>query len=269
MGGYVALPLEIPAEVYADLRQLEPLFAVARQVHALGQRLHTDLDLPERSALQAVAYVISGKAFRTVQSIAALCLCGFGVDALSLCGSLFENLVDLSYMEKAPVLRPRRYTQFEQVEKFYQAEKVLAHKRLRKALRERYRGYHNHLKPQVASLLRYFPKKHLGWAQLSQKQRAKAVGMDVEYEELYWIFCGYKHTLPAAAHGLVIEDGQSVDVLVGPSAAGVFDALAFGLRYTLHLFGLAAKIHGLHIEAEIDGIAAAYINACEQVRQQP
>jgi hypothetical protein len=157
VAGYVPLPIEIPGAVAAQLGQLEPLFAVARDLHDLGARLHGELDRPERTSLQMVAYVIYGKAFRTVQSIINLCLCGCGVDALSLCASLFENLIDLKYMKKAPVRRPLRYTQFEQVEKLYQAEKVLAHKRLPKGMRKRYRSYQKNLKPQVAGLAAYSP----------------------------------------------------------------------------------------------------------------
>jgi hypothetical protein len=75
---------------------------------------------------------------------------------------MFENLVDLKYIAKAPVRRPLRYMQFEQVEKLYQVQKILAHKRLPRGMRQGYTSYWRELQPQVASLLRYFPKKNLG-----------------------------------------------------------------------------------------------------------
>jgi hypothetical protein len=43
---------------------------------------------------------------------------------------MFENVVDLLYIRKAPVKRSRRYIQFKQVEKLLQTQKVLRKKRL-------------------------------------------------------------------------------------------------------------------------------------------
>jgi len=265
MATYVNVPTQIPAELAEELHRLEPLFAVAREFYALGVRLHPALDREERTSLQTVAYLIYGKAFRTFQSVLNLCLCGCGVDALSLCGSLFENLVDLKYMRKAPVRRPLRYIQFEQVEKVYQAEKILAHKRLPRGMRSRYRSYLAGLRAQAGALTRHFPKRGLGWAQLTTKQRAKSAGMEIEYEELYWIFCGYKHTLPAAAHGLMVDDEPQRDVAVGPNAGGVFEALVHALRYGLQVFASASEAHGLNLEAEVDRIGRAFMTACDAV----
>ena len=54
----------------------------------------------------------------------------FGADALALCGSLLEYVVDIAYMAKAPVRHPLPYMQFEQVGKYYQLQKDLKQKRL-------------------------------------------------------------------------------------------------------------------------------------------
>jgi hypothetical protein len=91
--------------------------------------------------------------------------------------------------------------------------------------------------------------------------------MEIEYEELYWIFCGYKHTLPAAARGFVVGGGPEIDVAVGPSAAGVFDALMHALRYTLRIFALTCEIHNLNFGGDIDRIARAMMMASDRIMQ--
>jgi len=186
---------------------------------------------------------------------------------MALCGSLFENFVDLKYMARAPVRRPLRYIQFEQVEKLYQAEKILAHRRLPRGTRRRYKGYEKILRPQVAQVLQYFPRRAQGWAQLSLKQRAKAVGMELEYEELYWIFCGHKHTLPASAQAFVIEEGMDIDVSVGPNVRGVFNALLHTLRYGLNIFAVINNAYSEQLQPDIDKVAGEVIAASDQVLQ--
>ena len=180
MGGYVHPPFEIPQSLLDDLTRLGPLLDVGKAAQELGQRIFTQ-HLPGSAIdtnLKMVAYVIFGKAFKSFQAIHNLCLSGCGSDAMALCGTLFENHVDLRYLQQAPIHRPKRYIQFEQVEKYYSAQKILRRKRLPKGLRKTYRGYEKDLKPQVAGILKYFAKPSFGWSQRSLYDRARAVGAD-------------------------------------------------------------------------------------------
>jgi hypothetical protein len=110
----------------------------------------------------------------------------------------------------------------------HQACKILARKRLPRGRRKTYLTYKHGLYPQVKSLLAFFPDKNKGWSQKSLFQRAREVKADVTYQELYWIFCAHKHTLPMAASGLTItRPSGRPDVTIGPHIKGVYRVSTF------------------------------------------
>jgi hypothetical protein len=47
------------------------------------------------------------------------------------------------------------------------------------------------------------------------------VGAELECQELYWMFCLHKYTLPAAAGALAVGEAELV---YGPNIKGVYDA---------------------------------------------
>ena len=253
MGDHVPPPFQIPANILVDLERMGAFLDVGRDAHQLGLEMLIQVNRnfigqPFQSNFHMVAYLLFSKAFLTFQSVRNLCLIGCGSDALGLCGSLFENLVDLAYVKQAPDSRSRRFIQFEQVDKYYQAEKILRRKRLPKGWRKRYRDYIKSLAPQVVKLLPKYPKQREGWARRNLRERAKAVKLDLEYDELYFIFCVLKHTLPAGAAGMFIENRGGVDVIRGPNIKNVYPAALESTKYLLRIadhfqdiFGLAAQ----------------------------
>ena len=135
MSDYVDPWVKIPASLQTDLEKLAPILQGGSEAEKLGRELITKserLMAAPRQEYKRVAYVIYAKGFKTFQSAFNLCLLGCGSDALSLCASLFENLVDLRYLGKAPVRNPRRYFQFEQVDKLIRVRRILRRKRLPK-----------------------------------------------------------------------------------------------------------------------------------------
>ena len=109
MSEIVSPPFWIPRSVLEDVERLGALLNVGNEVAGLvhatithdltGQSMNT-------SDFKLAAYVLLVKGLKTFRAVQVLCRCGFGADALALCGSLFENVVDLAYMAKAPVRRP-------------------------------------------------------------------------------------------------------------------------------------------------------------------
>lgn len=273
MPDYVAPPFQIPAALLSDLEKLGAILDLGAEVHQLGLQMIKKANLaragkPFDSDYSVVAYMIFSKAFMTFQAVRNLCLTGCGPDALALGASLFENLVDLSYIRQAPKLRARRYVQYEQVDKYFQAHKVLGRKRLPKGVRQRYRKYVKHLLPQVSKLLRLFPKQRSGWAGKNLRERAKAVKLDLDYDELYYVLCGLKHTLPAGAVGYVFEtESGAVDVLQGPSMKGVYFA---AFHSTLFFLGIAELFHlafDLKSEVQLKSMPKALVEAAENVHK--
>lgn len=269
---FVPAPAAIPRDVATEIAQLNGLVGPLNDIKALGTTiLKRLLRKKETSNYKLAAYIISAKAFKTFQAAQVLCLCGYGSDALSLCASLFENVIDLLYMGKAPVLRPLRYAQYEQVDKFLQAEKVLTKKRLPRGRRKRYRAYQRTLAPQTARLLKYFPNKRGGWAQKSLFQRAKALGVvaEVDYNENYWIYCGHKHTLPMAVSGWTIQlpDGK-IDVTHGPDSKEVLNGMSESATRFLQICLVVDDALGLHLHPRIEKISKRFKKRIESVAKK-
>jgi hypothetical protein len=269
---YVAVPVRIPQDIAAELAKLGDLVDVANEIKDLGTTVLEGLREGQGgSNYKLVAYILSAKAFKTFQAAQLLCLCGYGSDALSLCASLFENIIDLLYMGKAPVLRPLRYMQYEQVEKFWKAERLLSRKRLPRGRRNAYRKHHQTLAPQTAKLLKYFPNKGKGWSQKSLFERAKALGVaaEVDYNEKYWIYCGHKHTLPMSASGWTIELPEGgIDLTQGPDAKEVFNGMSESATLFWQLCVAIDDAFALSLKPRIEEIWKKFKDATEAVVQK-
>ena len=175
----------------------------------------------------------SEKGLKTFHAARILCVHGCGADALALCASLFENLVDLLYVRQEPEPRASAYIAFEQVDKYYQARKVLRHTDLTEEERKTHEAHLNSLTPQVEKHLGMFPTQSCWWkssgksskrARVTLRDRAEAVGLDKRYDTLYYIFCSHKHTRASAAAGFMYRHGEGVDVILGPNVKGVYNA---------------------------------------------
>lgn len=267
---YVPVPFGIPQGFAIELQKAAGLLdagtsalQTAQSVLAAVQTAGID------SEHKFVAYFIFTKALKSAHAVQVLCRCGCGSDGLSLCAVLFENVVDLLYIGMAPVRRSRRYCQFENVDKYFQAHKILGYKRLPRGRRKTYKRYVQSLLPQVAQLLKYFPKTGKGWAQKTLFDRAKAVGAALAYQELYWIFCAHKHTFPMAATGLVVSTptGES-EITTGPDMKSVCYAGEESTALLLRLCLILDTVFNLSLRAEINARSSELQRAAASVRRE-
>ena len=264
-------PLLIPRAVFDDVERLGLLLNVGQKAAGLvhgtisgdlaGQSMNS-------SHFKVAAYVLLIKGLKTFHAIQTLCRCGFGADALALCGSLFENVVDIAYMAKAPVRRPLRYMQFEQVGKYYQLLKGLKQKRLPKGEREDLKRHLTSIEPQARKLLKHYPSAQAGWAQKSIRERARAIGLLFEYDNLYWVFCGYKHSLPMAVSGFFVIEEGAPQTAAGPNVKGIFHASLHSTDYLMRLFRLFTRAYSVNKENEIGGLAKELVGAAAEVYQK-
>jgi len=235
--GICPAPFALPVEFVNQMQRANDLFEVGDKAQKLGQDIIEKMNTNGiGSEYVFVANFVLKKALKTMQSAQILCRCGYGSDSLSLCAVLFENLIDLLFISQAPARRSRRFCQFETVEKYLQAKKVLSQKRLPKGRRKKYTQYLNDLHPQVKGILKYFKDARKGWSQKSLFQRAQAVKAGLVYQELYWVFCAHKHTLPMVASGLVanLSNGYFLQTY-GPDTKGVCDAAEQSTRLFLQI----------------------------------
>lgn len=266
---YVPAPFSIPQNFALELQKAGELMDAGNEAQQLALTLLTRIQTAGiDSEHKFVAYFIFTKALKTMQSAQLLCRCGYGSDGLSLCAVLFENLIDLLYIGMAPARRSRRYSQFENVEKYYQACKVLKQKRLPKGRRKIYKRYAQNLLAEIRPLLKYFPNASRGWSQKTLVERAKAVKAGLAYQELYWIFCAHKHTLPMAATGLAINTPSGgTDLTTGPDMKSVCHAAEQSATLLLQLCMVVDKIFAISVRAEIDACLKKLHEAVLNVRE--
>jgi hypothetical protein len=265
MSSHVPPPFQIPESLLLELTKLGTLLDVSVDIINLGI-LIKEKSLPGKpidTHFKLVSLVFFAKSLKSLQSVQNLCRCGCGADALSLCSSLFENCVDLIYIKKAPYKRSRRYIEYEQVDKYYQAQKVLARRRLPKGRRKQYRCYERTLRPQVQRLLHNYPSKSRGWAQKSLVERAKAIGAELEHQELYWVFCGVKHTAPLGS--LAIIDGQDADLILRPSIKGVYHAAFHSSNYFLRVARVLADTMGIDLGTNLTDLDRELCEASDEI----
>ena len=129
-------------------------------------------------------------------------------------------------------------------------------------------GYLSNIEPQARKLLRYYPSTRSGWAQKSIRERAKAIGLLFEYNDLYWVFCLYKHSLPMAVPGFFVTGEEGPETAAGPSIKGIFHAAYHSTDYLLKLFLLFTWAYSMNKENEIKNPAKALGEAAAQVYQK-
>jgi hypothetical protein len=270
MDGFVSAPFSVPREFAVELVKMGELLDVGDDANNIGKAILERLHGRRRdSGYIIVAYLLFAKCYKSFQAAQALCRCGCGSDALSLCASMFENVIDLLYIGKASVRRSRRFMQYEQVEKLVQAQKVLRKKRLPKGRRKKYREYERNLFADTAKLVRYFRNPHKGWSQKSLFERAKAVRGEIAYYERYWIYCAHKHTLPMAATGLtVVLPGGGSGLTVGPDIKGVFHAALYSTEEFLRFCLIFDHEFALGLVSDIKTTQATLSRVAQAVAQQ-
>jgi len=258
-------PPDTPASLEEDLKKLGELFAVIGEVDDLARRVVERLHRKRHgtgfnSNLETAACAVFAKGFKTFHATRILCLTGCGVDALTLCGSLFENLVDVLYMRDGPA-DAERYVQFGQVEKFLHAKGMLDHRDLPESKQQWYRERLAELTPEIEPLLKLFPVQSPWWrtgrkgnpAKVSLRERAVAVNLHLCYAENYRIFCGFKHTGSAAA-GFILDRDRDIVTVAAPSMDGVYHAAVHSAKYFLDLCGVFQDVYGLGIDAEVNAL---------------
>ena len=261
-----------------NLLHLGELFEANGEVANVGcslrkQLAHHHQDGPI-SEFNSVAYVIFGKGFKTFNSARILCLHGCGADALALCSSLFENLVDLLYIRQDAAPRAHNYLAFEQVDKYYQIRKVLRREDLSAEKRMSYQSFLDDFTPKVQGELANFPKQSC-WFRAGRdgtmvpvklRDRAEDVGLGLHYDELYYHLCGHKHTSPGAAAGFMLRHDEGADIIVGPNVKGVHPALLHSAEYFIDICHALQEALGLGMTEEITTLNCRLVAAAERVR---
>jgi len=266
---YVPAPFAVPAGLQNQLIQAADLMDASAAALSLSQSALNGIGSRGiDSEYKAVTYFIFAKALKTANAVQILCRTGFGSDGLALCAALFENLIDLLYIGASPRRRATRYFQFENVEKYFQAQKILSYPRLPGGRRKIYRRYESDLLPQVRRLLRYFPKRAKGWSQKSIYERAKEVKAGLAYQELYWIFCAHKHTLPmsAVATTEITVSGDTL-AITGPHIKGVCDSVEQSASMLLQICTIVDRVFVLSLRSQIETCLVDLSNAVSTVRR--
>lgn len=269
MTPYVSPSFAIPESLAEDLEKLGALLDASARIKEYGQELFEKhlMGKIADSQYRIVGYLLFAKGYKTLLTVQNLCRVGCGSDGLALCATLFENYIDLAYIGRDPDPRSRMYVQYEFVEKYLQAKKLLRHNSLEDELRKYFRERMVELEPRASGLLAQYPNPSKGWAQRTIRERATEIGKELEYDLFYWIFCTQKHTQPAGITAFVVGDESGTDVVRGPSMKGVAHAAFWSSMYFLRLCAAFEPVYGLHIKERISQLSQELVAASEETRK--
>jgi hypothetical protein len=264
MSTFIAPPFKIPQTFYDDLKKLGPLVDLGKQIKSLGDNIDARMPGKPFTNFQLVVRIIFRKGFQTYLSTQNLCRCGCGSDALSLCGSLFENWINLKYIVQDADSLSTQYIQYNVLGKYYRAVRVEG--QIPESMKPQFNSNRAELEKRMNELRADFKEKGYGWSKKSLYSRAIAVGAESEYAGDYWVFCGHKHTEPTALDDFVGGVGGGMDIILGPSMKNIYHATFWSTAYFLRLCEEVQHIHDLPCRADIDKIQNGFMAIVKQVQ---
>jgi hypothetical protein len=167
------------------------------------------------------------KAYKSFQAIHVLWKQGFAEDATTLLRSLFELMLQATWLDKSPAPRARRFMEHERVAQYLHYERLKKTGRnleLLKSLEKRteqlatLKGDFDRFKSNFATgkKAKHF---HEHWWNGSIPSLAEWLGTDYQkqYEYLYWLMSGYVHSDAHSFHTYLMEDPRGFVVNCNPA----------------------------------------------------
>lgn len=179
-----------------------------------------------------IAQFVLGKSATSFEAVRHLCRDGFGPDALMIARTIFENAINLAYINKRPAERAALFLEFEHVEEYRQMEslkKALPSERVVSAEDE------NRIGAEYRKVRNNY--KGASWSGESMQSMALECGLGLQYALIYRIASGFVHGGPRSAHTYIERQAGHCDVRLGAPGEEFTDGalLSAGLSVLLAL----------------------------------
>lgn len=200
---------------------------------------------PLKTRKTDILLALIAKAIRSHTAAVILCKSGYGMEADSIVRSMFEDLVNLTYIfnETKRETRARRYIEHINVQQFFMLEYVKNKRKLKKKFS--WDIYQKRLKAKNQFYKRYKRPDKYKWSGYTFKELCEKTGCGWEYDVFYNLASQHPHSQPIVLNQLV--SAKIDDVLTfsaGPSTKnqeinliGAFDMLRRIIEVAAKFFG--------------------------------
>ena len=215
-----------------------------RLLTTAGKHFNT-FTAPSKTRKTDILLALIAKAIRSHSATVILCKSGYGMEADSIVRSMFEDLVNVTYIlnETKRETRARRYIEHIQVQQFFMLEYAKDKRRFRKEFPED--TYQARLKAKNQFYKRYKRPDKYKWSGYSFKELCKKTGCSLEYDVFYNLASQHPHSQPIVLNRLV--SAKVDDVLTfsaGPQTEGQEDNLIGAFDMLRRIMEVAAKYFG-------------------------
>lgn len=210
----------------------------------VGKHFNT-FTAPSKTRKTDILLALIAKAIRSHSATVILCKSGYGMEADSIVRSMFEDLVNLTYIlnETKRDTRARRYIEHIQVQQFFMLEYTKNKRRLKKEFP--WDIYKAKLKAKNQFYKRYKRPDKYKWSGYIFKELCKKTGCSWEYDVFYNLASQHAHSQPIILNQLVSARVDDVTTFsAGPQTKGQENNLIGAFDMLRRIMEVAAKYFG-------------------------
>lgn len=200
---------------------------------------------PSKTRKSDILLGLIAKAIRSHSAAVILCKSGYGMKADSIVRSMFEDLVNVTYIlnETKRDTRARRYIEHIKVQQFFMLEYAKNNRKFKKEFpwdtyQERYKAKNQFYK-------RYKRPDKYKWSGYTFKELCKKTGCSWEYDVFYNLASQHPHAQPIVLNQLVSSNVDDVLTFsAGPSTKGQENSLIGAFDMLRRIIEVGAKFFG-------------------------
>jgi hypothetical protein len=179
------------------------LFELNDNLLGIAGKHFNSFTAPSKIRKTDILLALIAKAIRSHSAAVILCKSGYGMEADSIVRSMFEDLINLSYIlnETKRETRARRYIDHIQVQQFFMLEYAKSKRRFKKEFPLDI--YQARLKAKNQFYKRYKRPDKYKWSGYSFKELCKKTGCSWEYDVFYNLASQHPHSQPIVLNQLV------------------------------------------------------------------
>ncbi len=200
---------------------------------------------PSKTRKTDILLALVAKAIRSHSATVILCKSGYGMEADCIVRSMFEDLVNLTYIlnEIKRETRARRYIEHIQVQQFFMLEYTKNKRRFKNEFPEDI--YQAKLKAKNRFYKRYKRPHEYKWSGYSFEKLCKKTGCKWEYDVFYNLASQHAHSQPIVLNQLVSARIDDVTTFsAGPQTKGQENNLIGAFDMLRRIMEVAARYFG-------------------------
>jgi hypothetical protein len=227
--------------------ELSQLFELNENlINLIGKHFNT-FRAPLKTRKIDVLLAIIAKAIRSHSATFILCNSGYGMEADSIVRSMFEDMVNITYIlnETKRETRARRYIEYIQVQQFFMLDYAKGKRRFKKDFPSEV--YNSKLKSKEKFYKQYKIKDKYKWSGYTFKELCKKTGYSWEYNVFYNLVSQHPHSQPIVMNQLISSQIDDITTFsAGPQTKGQENNLISSFDLLCRIMEVASKHFDKH-----------------------